>query len=301
MKDLITAALLGSLATASFAEAPKYPAKVGDQTLVVSSYQHETSSEESSGSASGRSALIERVIAMTDKGIELEYTEPASPYVTKKGGKPPIKNWQFPARVFKPFAGPAQLLNLDQIDKRLTLYLKQTETPREACGRWSFTWIAIKTECDPRSVLDIINGYDLGFCTYRAGQVFTFPYTLTSETRLEQDGDELSANFTLDPAVLRRKAAQSTMAVAEIYRQNKTLEQALAEDKDTQFSGKLKVSLTVDTHGCATKQVATYSLETIQKGGVVEKQVNMETIERQAYVPVAKKPQLKPRHSPSNP
>jgi hypothetical protein len=42
-------------------------------------------------------------------------------------------------------------------------------------------------------------------------------------------------------------------------------------------------------------------LETIQKGGFVEKQVNVETIERQAYVPLAKKPRLKPRHSPFNP
>ena len=81
--------------------------QVGDTyeiTLARDSAQQ--GSDRSSGSSRDKDTIIERVIGLRADGLELQYDLPDAVTADERA-----RNWQFPARVFKPFGGPAQLLN----------------------------------------------------------------------------------------------------------------------------------------------------------------------------------------------
>jgi hypothetical protein len=262
-----------------------------------------TSTSGSTGSSGGSDVLIERVIAVTQNGVELEYTIPKSHRKTDEK-----LNWQFPARVFKLYQGQAKLLNATTIDARLTRFLKHMNYSRESCGRWYFTWNAFKIECDSISVLEIVNSFDLGFCDYRAGKVFEYPSALKPNIKLSEDGEAsvLTAQFALDPNALRRDAAYTKVISSEINGQPISFDQALNDSKDTQFSGSARVTFDTDQKGCVTKRVVETTTETTEKDGAIDKQLYVETVERLALTkklkgvnPKGTKP--KPAYSASKP
>src|SRR3954466_8512809 len=102
---VVTALLLHTLAAR--AHEPQPGPRPGDVYEIRSeAVSSNTSSQGSSGSAHDRDTLIERVIAVRDTGVELEFdlareatTEDRAAY------------WQFPVRVLRPPQGPLQLLN----------------------------------------------------------------------------------------------------------------------------------------------------------------------------------------------
>ena len=123
--------------------------QVGDTyeiTLTRDSAQQ--GSHGSSGSSHDKDTIIERVIGLRADGLELQYDLPSAATADERAG-----NWQFPARVFKPFGGPAQLLNGPELEARVDGWLKAAGWPRTVCGHWIFTWNAFRIECDPQSVL----------------------------------------------------------------------------------------------------------------------------------------------------
>src|SRR4051812_11749928 len=101
----IVASLLLPAVVARAAAVPPAP-QLGDTyeiTLTKESAQHGGAG---SGSSLDRDTVVERVIGLRTNGLELEYDLPKAATADERA-----RNWQFPARVFKPFAGPAQLLN----------------------------------------------------------------------------------------------------------------------------------------------------------------------------------------------
>src|SRR6185312_8972559 len=82
---------------------------------------------------------------------------------------PERRNWQFPARVFQPFGGPAQLLNGPELEARVDGWLKAAGWSRTACGHWIFTWDAFRIECDPQSVIKTVQSFDLRSADLREG------------------------------------------------------------------------------------------------------------------------------------
>jgi hypothetical protein len=283
---------------------PGYAVEVGQDYMLKKSYTSEsTSTSGSTGSSGGSDVLIERVIAVTQNGVELEYTLPKSHRKTDEK-----LNWQFPARVFKPYQGQAKLLNVATINARLTRFLKHMKYSRESCGRWYFTWNAFKIECDPISVLEIVNSFDLGFCNYRAGKIFEYPSALKPNIKLSEGGETsvLTAQFALDPYALRRDAANTNVISSEINGQPISFDQALNDTKDTQFSGQARVTFDTDPKGCVTKRVVETTTETTEKDGTIDKQIYVETVERLALTkkpkgtnPKGAKP--KPGYSASKP
>ncbi len=107
-------------ATVSRAEAPPATAQVGDTyEITMTRDSAQQASHGSSGSSHDQDMLIERVIGVRADGLELEYDLPKSATADDRAN-----NWQFPARVFKPFGGPAQLLNGSELEARVDVWLK---------------------------------------------------------------------------------------------------------------------------------------------------------------------------------
>ena len=72
----------------------------------------------STSSSTDRDTLIERVLAVRNDGLELEYDLPAD--ATKEDR---ASTWQFPVRVFRPFSGAPQLLNRPELENRIKLFV----------------------------------------------------------------------------------------------------------------------------------------------------------------------------------
>lgn len=203
---------------------------VGDEVVIRKSY--ETSSEMSDGSSSGSSrghdSLLERVVAMREDGRELIYDLPKS--ATKKDR---ARHWQFPAHVFQPNRGSIRLLNQGDLESRLATWLKSAGWDRSVCGRWVFTWNAFRIDCEPQSVIDTINSFDLRVSELGEGADYSDVKAAAPGKLVRQASEAKAATFTVEmnanPDVVRRARAESDVVVGEIVQKPVLFETALRE------------------------------------------------------------------------
>ena len=265
---------------ASFGRVQQYAPKVGDEYQITKSY--ETSSETntgSSGSSSGSDTIVERVVGIREDGLEIEYDLPDGAPAQARA-----RTWQFPARVFRPSSGPMQLLNLPELEARVEVWLQAGGMTREACGRWIFTWNSFRIECDPQSVIDTINSFDLRVEDLNDGGPYrdaeaSGPGTLTKEVA-EADRQTFTVTLKIDPNMVRRARAESDVVVGELMNEPVTLEAALSMREMEEVSGTIRVTLDADLLGNVWRRTRVTEVETKLAAGGYEKQTALETVER---------------------
>ncbi|HEY0112445.1 MAG TPA: hypothetical protein VGB59_04760 [Allosphingosinicella sp.] len=271
-------ALAACLLLASDARAE--PPKAGERYEITRSY--ETSMQGSDGSSSetsGTDTIIERVIAVHQSGLELEYS--LSPDADAADA---VRNWQFPALVLKPSGKPMQLLNSKELAARVEAWLKAARLPRAACGRWIFTWNAFRIECDPQSVLKSLEGFDLRSVELREGAVHkedgaAAPGTLALQSN-GSGGAIYKVVMDVDPDAVRLARAESDVVVGEISQKLVTLEAALRERAKERISGKMTVTFETDTAGNVLRKTRATTLETRLPDGESERETLTHTVER---------------------
>ncbi len=270
------------LLTASLASAE--PSQVGDQVgdVVEIVMSYETSQEGSDGSSSssqGTDVLSERVIAVTDDGIELEFDLPPATTAEER-----TRVWQYPARVLRGVDGEKQLLNPEELEVRLDAWLALTEWDRNVCGQWIFTWNAFLIECDPQSVLETIDAIDMRGVDLRDGAQYRHPGA--SETgaftrSVAPDGETVFVvELGADIESVRKSRAESDVVIGEISGQPVTLEEALIERSREDVSGTVEVSFQGDAQGVPTRRVVVTNLKTISPDGVVTTERETRVLER---------------------
>ena len=265
--------------SASHVEASSYEPKAGDVSKIVQSYETSSSTNgDSSSSSSGKSALIERVIAVDQGGVELKYDEPLEADGKRKG-----LNWQLPARIYRPTNGTPTLLNTAELEKRVDPWLKKAKMPRSACGQWIFTWNAFKIECDPASALGIAEQFNLWSPNPAEGQLFSdndsmaaVPLKIKSS---DSNGSVYVAELVVDPEKVKIEKAESAVVVGKIMGEAKSFESALAEQADHQISGTISVTIETGLSGQTIKRTKITRLR-IQADGEVETSSNSVTLER---------------------
>ncbi|WP_162998032.1 hypothetical protein [Brevundimonas lutea] len=254
--------------------------QVGDVVEIVMSY--ETSQEGSDGSSSssqGTDVLSERVIAVTDDGIELEFDLPPATTAEER-----TRVWQYPARVLRGVDGEKQLLNPEELEVRLDAWLALTEWDRNVCGQWIFTWNAFLIECDPQSVLETIDAIDMRGVDLRDGAQYRHPGA--SETgaftrSVAPDGETVFVvELGADIESVRKSRAESDVVIGEISGQPVTLEEALIERSREDVSGTVEVSFQGDAQGVPTRRVVVTNLKTISPDGVVTTERETRVLER---------------------
>jgi hypothetical protein len=274
---LMAAWALGPLTAA--AQQAQVADRVGDSYELRMSDVSETSGDRSSGSSSSRTTLIERVVGLRDGGVELEFDTPSETSADDRA-----RNWQYPARVFKRPGHQLELLNEAELESRVSVWLKKRNIPRAACGKWTFTWTAIKIECDPRSVLEQLKGYDLRQDNLRDGEFYReegvkalVPLRARASSA---NAVTLVAEMEVDPDAVRRANAESDVVVAQIMGDTKTVEQALEARRAEQISGTMTSTFELDGAGRVTRSVRVSRVETVGKSGERERVVRTLTIER---------------------
>lgn len=277
----IIAGVTASLtATSTMAASSGFDPKAGEQHEIIVSYEtSHQGSDGSSGSSSGRDAMLERVIAVSNLGLELEFDLP-----TDAAEEDRARTWKFPARIFHSSDGTMRLLNGDDLEKRIDRWLAAAEMTREMCGRWIFTWNAFRIECDPESVVADIEAINLLSTDLREGAVYQQPDTLGSGTlsRISDGptGATYTVRFAVDPDAVRRSRAESDVVVGEIMQDPVTLEAALDERSNESISGAVEVTFDVDPSGNPTRRTVVTTLETVKPDGVRETDRRIVTVER---------------------
>jgi hypothetical protein len=254
--------------------------QAGEQHEIIVSY--ETSQQGSDGSrssSSGRDAVLERVIAVSSLGLELEFDLPADATEEDRA-----RTWKFPARIFQSSDGAIRLLNGDDLEERIDPWLRAAGMTREMCGRWIFTWNAFLIECDPQSVIADIEAINLLSTGMKEGAVYQQPGTLGSGTlSLVSDGPSgatYAVTLAVDPDAVRRSRAESDVVVGEIIQNPVTLEAALRERLNETVSGIVEVTFEVDALGNPTRRTVVTTLETVKSDGVRETDRQITIVER---------------------
>lgn len=258
--------------------------QAGDRYELTQSYQtSETSSDGSSANSRGHTALIERVVSVRDGGVELEYDLP--PDATSQDR---AREWQLPARIFKASDGSRRLLNAPELEARLDGWLKAAKWDRSICGRWIFTWTAIRIECNPHEIVAQTVELDPAAQIVREGGVYSDPRA-AQDGRIVQTGKSaFSATVPIDPDKVRHDRAETAMVVGQISGTPVSLEAALREHAGEQVTGSITVTWETDDSGIARKQVKTIRTEIRREDGVTEKRTGTETVERRRVGSTAK-------------
>lgn len=253
---------------------------VGDQHEIIMSYETaQQGSDGSSGSSSGRDAMLERVVAVSDLGFELEFDLPRDATAEDRA-----RVWQYPARVLQPSTGIMQLLNGSELEGRVDRWLASAGLTREMCGRWIFTWNAFRIECDPNSVIADIEAINLLAVDLHEGAMYRHPGTLgsapLSRTNDRAGGSTYSVKLDVDVDAVRRSRAEGDVAVGEMMQQPVTLENALRKRSEETVTGTVEVTFDVDAKGSPTRRTVVTTLETVKPDGVLETDRQTVTVER---------------------
>lgn len=219
-------------------------------------------------------------MAVRDGGMEVEYDFAKQ---TPAGDR--ASEWRFPARIFEPSNGPMQLLNAAELEGRVDGWLKAAGLTRAACGQWIFTWNAFRIECDPQSVIDSLEAFDLDSVALQDGVLYRDPLALAPAplTRKRQgaDGATFVAELAIDPDVVRRQQAQSDVVVAAIAKHEKmTVDDALRQRAGEAIAGTIAVTFETDASGRPQERTRAMSIEIKAADDHVETRKITETVVR---------------------
>lgn len=254
--------------------------RVGDKYEITLERVSETSGDESSGSSNSLYTLIEKVMSLRNDGIELEFDHPED-----TSSEDRASTWQFPVRVLKREGRPFELLNLQQLEKRLQSWLERWEIPSKACGHWIFTWTAIRIECDPASVLEMLEPFDLRQSDVREGALYSESNAL-EPVRLRADYDSsvrpiFIAKLTVDPDAVRRARAEQDVIAAEIMgKEPITFDTALQRLTADRITGTITTTFETDAAGRITRRTRVTEIETVGEDSATEHEIVTETVTR---------------------
>ena len=258
------AALLSLWPAHGRAETPTATPREGEEFEIRTSYATRSGSDDgASSSSNGRNAYVERVVAVRPDGVEVEFDLPSDTSAEDRK-----RVWQYPARVLRTPDGRLELLNQAELAARIDRWLAAWKIPREACGRWVFTWNAFKIECDPQSVLTLLEPIDLTLRSVTEGRPYrdpaareAAPITLQSRTPA---GTTYVVTAALDADAVRREMAEAEVVVGELMGQPVSKEAANERFASVELEGTVTVTLETDAFGVVRRR--TRLIEQRQKG-----------------------------------
>lgn len=279
----VAAALLLQALAAHAQEPPPGP-RVGDRYEIhLRSVSAQSASDGSSGDSHSSSIYLERVIAVRDDGVELEFDLPADASAEERA-----RTWQFPVRVLRPAQGPLQLLNAPELEARVNAWLAAAGWTREACGRWIFTWNAFRIECDPQSVIETLATFELRPSALRDGASYSEagargPGVLRREAQ-GSGGAAFVVALEVDPEAARRERAEADAVVREIMGENQTFRAAFEERSAARsaerISGTIRIRFETDAAERVTRRTKVTELVIEGPGQRRETRTTTETVER---------------------
>jgi hypothetical protein len=177
-----------------------------------------------------------------------------------------------------------QLLNRPELAARAAAWLKAAGLTDAACGHWYFTWNAFQIQCDPQSVVETIEGFELGPNNLAAGALYQDPQALSPTALRAKAAPRASTilygEMAIDPDTVRRARAQSDVVTAEITRKPVTFEAALRARSSEDVSGTIAVTFEIDAAGHVRRQTKLITVNIKGPNGRLETRTVTQTLER---------------------
>ena len=271
----LLAVTLALLVPAFAARAEPQASRAGDVYEITT--DREASGETAGGGSSSstdRDMLTERVVAVRDDGLELEYDLPKSVTPEERGPA-----WQYPIRVLRPAHGPMRLLNADDMQKRADVWLKAASLPREACGHWYFTWNAFQVECDPQAALPALEALAVEDTELADGALYK-DAGATAAAPMRKSGATFIVEMAVDADKVRRQQAETDVVAGEITKKPVTLEAALQARASEQVAGTINVTFDADSTGHAWRRKTVTKIDIKDATGTSETQTVTQTLTR---------------------
>lgn len=263
----------------SKASAADHRPQVGDTTQIMMVHErNQQRNGASSGSSFGRDTIIERVIAVSNAGVTLEFDLP-----DQVSSEDRARVWQYPFRVLKTTSGTIQLLNRAELEVRVNKWLKAANLPREVCGHWFFTWNAFHIECEPETVLKTVEVFDL---SQNVGEGTTYhdKDARTSGTiRRTTDASgvtKFAVDLEVDPEAVRRARVETDLVVGEIMHKPVTLDSARRERAKEVISGTITITFETGEDGQVRRRTKVMKVQTKFPDGHLETETMTQTLER---------------------
>lgn len=223
------------------------------QSGYILELEYETATERhgelgGSSSSGGRQAIVERVLAATPRGVEIEYSIPDDPEDVRGNGM-----WMFPARIRVASDGGKSVLNSDELNSRVDQWLALGEWTRDECGQWHFTWTAHQVRCDIEAVIDSVETFGMRPGYVAEGELIALPGAVRPAPlrRAGTRGERaiLVGDAPVDSEELRRQTAETAVVVSGLMGEAKTIDEAMTELAEFNATGTIKVELEVDKDG----------------------------------------------------
>jgi len=280
----LMACIVSSAFFASEASAAEHGPQVGDATRIVMVRESKQQGDNgSSGTSHDRDTIIERVIAVSNAGVTLEFDLPDEASAEDRASA-----WQYPFRVLKTPGGSIQLLDRAALNARVDKWLKAANWTRDVCGHWIFTWNAFQIECDPEMVLKIAEAFDL---PQKVGEGVIYRDKnargtgTIRRTANSPHGATFAVDLEVDPDTVRRARAESDVVVGEIMRKPVTLGDALEKRSKESISGTISIVFETTLDGQVHRRTKVSKVQTKFPDGHIKTETATQTLERR---PVAR-------------
>ena len=234
------------------------------------------------GSSDDTDTLTERVISTSSSEMEVEYDLPAG--ATEKDR---LIAWQYPARIRLSVGGTKTLLNAKELELRRDDFLKAGGIDQKACGHWIFTWNAFKIECDPQSVLEIIEAFEIQPKLLADGAPFAMKGALGPTAMkcvaVSKGAQKCSVLMELDADEVRRELANTDVVIGEITGKPISAEHATKQRAATQVSGSIEVTLEADAFGLVWKRTTEVHSKQVDADGKVSTAISTAVLTRKKF------------------
>lgn len=147
-----------------------------------------------------------------------------------------------------------------------------------------FTWNAFQIECDPNSVIQTIQSFDLGPSNLQDGESYAEADAgapgILSEKRVNQGGAVFTVQMPIDPDAVRHKSARSDVIVGQLLNKQITFEAALEKRLKEKISGTISETFETDINGNVVRRVRVSKVVSIGSDGQSEIRTSTENLER---------------------
>jgi hypothetical protein len=143
---------------------------------------------------------------------------------------------------------------------------------------------AFRIECDPQSVIKMVQAFDLKSADLREGAPYhdsdARGFGKLARKAVGPDGAIFAVEMPIDPDVVRRSRAESDVVVGEMLKKPVSLDAALRERAKEIVSGTISVTFETDPGGNVRRRTKVTKLDITGPEGLSETETVTETLER---------------------
>lgn len=297
LRPVVLLSALTLLAAPAMAQSFSSADRVGDTWEIRLEAKGDAFSTMTTSRSTTTGAYIERVVAVGESSIELEYDFPADASAERRA-----QDWRLPARIRKDRNGAVTLINAAELQTRADAWLRKSGHTKADCGRRVTTTTRSPTSpnetrtnvtlvlCDPQSVMKLVARYDLRFGDLTdGGAIREVEAGGLAYARRDSNGAAGAAYVLvapIDPEIIRRKYAEKDVRDLEADSGGKaSLDDALKARAGDRIVGAMNLRYETNAQGQVTRRLRTtvYTLE--RPNGDVYASTELETTTRRKISP----------------